>query len=119
MTKLPEITTPHDFSNWRVSYVAPTKPEHSFEPRCSIEADSAEFGSCRVFDVPDVDESQLAAAMAACKALNAYEELVKALQAVDQFYAFHGQGSVGAMATGPLSGEIRNQVKQALQKARE
>src|ERR1044072_8091297 len=31
--------TTSDFTNWRVEYVAPTKPEHDFEPSCAILAD--------------------------------------------------------------------------------
>lgn len=62
---------PTTFSNWRVCYVAPNQPEHTFEPRCWIEADDSEFGSSvRVFDVPDPDENQRAAAQFACDLLN-------------------------------------------------
>ena len=63
------------FSNWRVYYVAPTKPEHTFEPRCWIEADDAAYGEVRVFDVPDPDESQRAVARYACDLLNAAARL--------------------------------------------
>lgn len=64
------VATP-GFTNYRVVYSAPTKPEHQFEPSCWIEADSVEHGaSCRVFDVPDPDEGQRAVAQLACDALN-------------------------------------------------
>jgi hypothetical protein len=72
-------TGPRDFSNFRVEYIAPTKPEHTFEPRCWIVADSATYGEeCRVFDVPDPDESQREVAEFACRAMNGFEALVGA-----------------------------------------
>jgi hypothetical protein len=68
-----------DFSNFRVEYVAPTKPEHTFEPCCWIVADSVTYGEeCRVFDVPDPDESQREVAEFACRAMNGFEALVGA-----------------------------------------
>jgi hypothetical protein len=73
-----EVT--HDFTNFEVFYSAPTEPGQSFEPRCWIMADSALHGPCRVFDVPDPDESQRAVAEAACKALNSHGALVAALE---------------------------------------
>lgn len=72
-------STAYDFTNWRVRYVAPIKSEQTFVQRCWIEADSAEYGSCRVFDVPDPDEDQRAAAQAACDVLNNHEALVAVL----------------------------------------
>lgn len=72
------------FSNYRVEYSAPDYSKgHTFEPRCAILADDAEFdgATVRVFDVPDPDESQRAVAQFACDAMNAhnnYQRLLKA-----------------------------------------
>jgi hypothetical protein len=73
-------STPITFSNYRVRYIGPTRPEHTFEPRCWIEADCSEHGSVRVFDVPDADEGQQAIAQYACKAMNSHNTLIAALK---------------------------------------
>lgn len=75
----PRIT----FSNYRVEYIAPDFSRgHSFEPRCAILADDAQFNGAtvRVFDVPDPDESQREVAQFACDAMNQYEEFLTALR---------------------------------------
>lgn len=70
------------FHNYHVQYVAPTKPEHTFEPRCAILANDSEFNDSvvRVFDVPDPDESQIAVAGFACRAMNTHHALISALE---------------------------------------
>lgn len=70
------------FSNYRVDCVDPSDPGQTFEPRCYIVADDAQFDgdTVRVFDVPDPDESQRAVAAFACKAMNAHNEMVAALE---------------------------------------
>jgi hypothetical protein len=74
-----------------VEYIAPAQPEHAFEPRCAILADSAQFGrSCRVFDVPDPDESQREVAEFACRAMNGFDGLVGALE---QFVSIYPQNA--------------------------
>lgn len=72
-------TTAPDFTNWRVRYIAP-QVNQTWEPYCYIEADSTSLGPCRVFDVPDPDEGQRAAAQLACDALNQRAGLVEALE---------------------------------------
>lgn len=75
--------------NFRVEYIAPDFSRgHSFEPRCAILADDAQFdgATVRVLDVPDPDESQREVAEWACEAMNQYEELLMALRAVVTAY---------------------------------
>lgn len=75
------------FSNYRVEYIAPDiNKGHTFEPRCAILADDAEFNGAtvRVFDVPDPDEGQRAVAQFACDAMNGYSKLRKVAENVGQ-----------------------------------
>lgn len=77
--------TPHTLSNFRVEYVKPDYSRgHSFEPRCAILADDAEFDgkTVRVFDVPDPDESQREIAQFACDAMNEHGRLIEALNQI-------------------------------------
>lgn len=77
--------TPHTLSNFRVEYVKPDYSRgHSFEPRCAILADAAEFdgATVRVFDVPDPDESQREVAEWACGVMNEHGRLIEALNQI-------------------------------------
>ena len=68
-------------SNFRVVYHAPRYEGGRvlYDGYCAILADDAEHDGAevRVFDVPDVDEGQLAAAMFACDAMNQHERLMR------------------------------------------
>lgn len=104
-------------SNFRVVYHAPRYEDGRvlYDGYCAVLADDAALDGAevRVFDVPDVDEGQLAAAMFACEAMNQHDRMRAALKAVVDFYAYHRQGNIGAMA-GPLSGEVLSLVREAL-----
>lgn len=106
---MPKIT----FSNYRVQYIAPTQPEHTFEPSCAILADWVD-GNClpstvRVFDVPDPDEDQRAVAAFACKAMENYNAVVEALARIITAY----DGSRDAPSARSAMAEIRSAVEPA------
>lgn len=85
MITVTEIESTITLSNFRVVYHAPRYEDGRvlYDPYCAILADSAEHdgATVRVFDVPDVDEGQLAAALFACDAMNQHEQYVKLLEA--------------------------------------
>lgn len=84
----PRIT----MSNFRVEYIAPDYSRgHSFEPRCAILADDAQFdgATVRVFDVPDPDESQREVAQFACEAMNEREKYARLLKAAQLLIAMN------------------------------
>lgn len=86
MTTATETQPTITLSNFRVEYRAPRYEDSKvlYDGYCAILADSAEHDGAevRVFDVPDVDEGQLAAALFACDAMNRYERLKSALEQV-------------------------------------
>lgn len=75
-------------SNFRVTYHAPRYEDGQvlYDGYCAILADDAALDGAevRVFDVPDVDEGQLAAAMFACDAMNQHEQMRTALVSVSE-----------------------------------
>lgn len=78
-------------SNFRVEYRAPRYEDGKvlYDPYCAILADDAALDGAevRVFDVPDVDEGQLAAAMFACEAMNQHERLIEVLRELGMYTA--------------------------------
>lgn len=89
-----KLTTPTQptisLSNFRVTYHAPRYEDGKvlYDGYCAILADDAALDGAevRVFDVPDVDEGQLAAALFACDAMNQHTRLVEALQDARQVF---------------------------------
>ena len=77
------MNTELTFHSYRVEFRAPTQPDHTFEPYCAILASDSELdnSTVRVFDVPDVDERQWAAAEFACRAMNNHAALLGACRA--------------------------------------
>ena len=71
-------------SNFRVTYRAPRYGDGKvfYDGYCAILADSVEHDGAevRVFDVPDADEGQLAAALFACDAMNQHERLIDTIK---------------------------------------
>ncbi|MGA9769732.1 MAG: hypothetical protein WBV94_11870 [Blastocatellia bacterium] len=66
---------------WRVELIAPTNPEQTFEPVCSIIARDPEFDrDVRIADIPDPVGVQLANAHFICRAVNSHDDLLKACQ---------------------------------------
>ena len=79
---------PITLHGYHVQYIAPTRPEYTFDPTCAILAKDSEFNNdvVRVFDVPDPDENQRAVAAFACQAMNTHEALVSALKRIVTAY---------------------------------
>lgn len=79
MSAIIETKSTITLSNFRVSYRAPRYEDGRvlYDGYCAILADDAALDGAevRVFDVPDVDEGQLAAALFACEAMNAHVKL--------------------------------------------
>lgn len=93
MTTVTEIEPTITLSNFRVSYHAPRYEDGKvlYDGYCAILADDAALNGAevRVFDVPDVDEGQLAAALFACDAMNQHERYVKLLEAAKLLIAMN------------------------------
>lgn len=84
MSAIIETKSTITLSNFRVSYRAPRYEDGRvlYDGYCAILADDAALDGAevRVFNVPDVDEGQLAAAMFACDAMNQHERLMRVLR---------------------------------------
>lgn len=86
-------------SNFRVTYRAPRYEGGRvlYDGYCAILADDAALNGAevRVFDVPDVDEGQLAAAMFACEAMNRYPAMLAAVKKFIDAYSGPNAGRLG------------------------
>lgn len=84
-------------SNFRVEYHAPRYEDGKvlYDGYCAILADDAALDGAevRVFDVPDIDEGQLAAALFACEAMNRYHAMYSLLQRIADEPCDHGPAS--------------------------
>lgn len=93
MTTATETQPAISLSNFRVVYHAPRYEDGKvlYDGYCAILADDAALDGAevRVFDVPDVDEGQLAAALFACDAMNQHERYVRLLEAAKLLIAMN------------------------------
>ncbi len=100
---------------WRVDYIAPTEPEHIFEPTCSIIARDPEFDrDVRIADIPDPVGVQLVNAHFICLAVNSHDDLLKACQEAHEWVSTVSQRSLIRLG-GAV--EIEALLKGAIEKA--
>lgn len=86
MTTATETQPTITLSNFRVEYHAPRYEDGRvlYDGYCAILANDAALDGAevRVFNVPDVDEGQLAAALFACDAMNQYTDMKQRLEQI-------------------------------------
>lgn len=106
---------------WRVEYIAPTQPEHKFEPRCAIVAYSTEYDrDVRLADIPDPDSEQLANAQLMASAPYLLKACERALQlrALESSILSGKYDVVEVRRFRDEAREIEDEIRVAISKAR-